>query len=46
MGLGGATAALLSKGCLEMVFVFCRAGTRRQTDKDRAQPEGALDLNA
>lgn len=24
--VGGATAALLSKGCLEVVLVFCRLG--------------------
>lgn len=40
--VGGTTAALLSKGCLEVVLVFGRGGTRRgQTDMDTAQqPEG------
>lgn len=39
----GTTAALLSRGCLEVVLVFCRGGTRgRQAGKDMAQhPEGA-----
>lgn len=41
--VGSTTATLLSKGCLEVVLVFSRSGTRRrQTDKDMAQqPEGA-----
>lgn len=43
-GPGGGTHSSSSvQGCLEVVLVFCRGGTRRrQSDKDMAQqPEGA-----
>lgn len=52
--VGSTTATLLSKGCLEVVLVFSRGGTRRRHSQGHssearggwASCEGALELNA